>query len=159
MPKVLVGVSKHIHSLSRRTGHVPRPLASRLLPVQGDARGRGARAPRSGPGRAGATLVPRAHGLPLDAPRALLVRAVAHGALVRLHLPPGRDDRRLREAVRTWNAETVCIRHVRERETRSARQLGGRLCSAFNSPSPTKGSDPTYAHVTVAELRTVGFGD
>ena len=44
-------------------------------------------------------LVSGAHGLALDAPRPLLVGAVTDGALVRLHLSPGRDDSGLRKAV------------------------------------------------------------
>lgn len=66
-------------------------------------------------------LMPRAHGLALDVPRAFLVRAVADGALVRLHLPPGWDDSGLREAVWTWNAGMVCIMHVRTHVMRSVR--------------------------------------
>lgn len=46
------------------------------------------------------TLVLAAGGLPLDTPGALLVRAVADGAFVNLHLSPGRDHRRVRIAVR-----------------------------------------------------------
>lgn len=50
-------------------------------------------------------FVPRAHGLPLDPPRALLVSAVADGALVSLDFSPSWDDRRLRKAVWACNAE------------------------------------------------------
>lgn len=45
-------------------------------------------------------LVLAAGGLPLDTPGALLVRAVADGAFVNLHLSAGRDHRRVRVAVR-----------------------------------------------------------
>lgn len=53
-------------------------------------------------------FVSGAHGLALDPPGALLVGAVTDGALVRLHLSPGRDDRRLRKAVGACKAETGC---------------------------------------------------
>lgn len=46
-------------------------------------------------------LVAGAHGLPLDPPRALLVGAVADGALVRLHLSPRGDDGGFCKAVGT----------------------------------------------------------
>ena len=44
-------------------------------------------------------LMSGAHGLALNAPRPLLVGAVTDGALIRLHLSPGRDDSGLRKAV------------------------------------------------------------
>lgn len=53
-------------------------------------------------------LVPGAHGLPLNPPGALLVGAVADGALVRLHFPPSGDDSGLGEAVWAWKEETNC---------------------------------------------------
>ena len=49
---------------------------------------------------AGLTLVPAAGGLPLDAPGALLVRAVADGALVDLHLAASWNQCSVRVTVR-----------------------------------------------------------
>lgn len=84
-----------------RTG-LQQTALGRCLPESPRSPGRG-RAPADAEARAAAlhlpALVSGAHGLALNAPRPLLVGAVTDGALVRLHLSPGRDDSGLRKAV------------------------------------------------------------
>lgn len=90
------------NSLSNFSSGVTSPRVSQNAPLVKRPR----RASVRPPGRLHLpALVPGAHGLPLDPPGALLVGAVADGALVSLHFPAGRDDSSFCKAVGTWDAE------------------------------------------------------